>query len=132
MTIKAKICATAVAVLTVGVAHAQSGTQNFPSRPLRLIIPMGAGYLAAMPFAPKPPDSPATLALGCLICRVCVSILSFCICVFHLPLLRTLIIHSPLLLCMLTLCLLRFCILVHHAPAWCIAVAASVIVLVYQ
>ena len=43
MTIKAKICATAVAVLTVGVAHAQSGTQNFPSRPLRLIIPMGAG-----------------------------------------------------------------------------------------
>ncbi|MEQ1775359.1 MAG: tripartite tricarboxylate transporter substrate binding protein [Burkholderiales bacterium] len=32
-----------LALLAAGAAHAQSTAQNFPTRPLRLIIPMGAG-----------------------------------------------------------------------------------------
>jgi tripartite-type tricarboxylate transporter receptor subunit TctC len=43
MVIKAKTVVTALAMLSAGATHAQSGTQNFPNRPLRLIIPMAAG-----------------------------------------------------------------------------------------
>ena len=35
--------AVALTMLAASAAHAQSGAQNFPNRPLRLIIPMGAG-----------------------------------------------------------------------------------------
>ena len=41
--IEARAYATALAMLTASAAVAQTTAQNFPNRPLRLIIPMGAG-----------------------------------------------------------------------------------------
>ena len=43
MAIGAMVWASALVIATAGAAHAQTGAQNFPNRPLRLIIPMGAG-----------------------------------------------------------------------------------------
>ena len=43
MAINIPVWAGALVMLGVGTAHAQSVATNFPSRPLRLIIPMGAG-----------------------------------------------------------------------------------------
>ena len=41
MNLKASL--TALTMLSASAAHAQNSAQNFPNRPLRLIIPMGAG-----------------------------------------------------------------------------------------
>ena len=43
MAINIQVWAGALVILSAGTAHAQSVATNFPSRPLRLIIPMGAG-----------------------------------------------------------------------------------------
>ena len=43
MTIDYRVFAAAIGALAMSAAHAQSGAQNFPNRPLRLIIPMAAG-----------------------------------------------------------------------------------------
>jgi len=43
MAIDYRVFAAAIGALAMSAAHAQSGAQNFPNRPLRLIIPMAAG-----------------------------------------------------------------------------------------
>ena len=43
MAIRAKLRVATLALLATAAAHAQNTAQNFPTRPLRLIIPMGAG-----------------------------------------------------------------------------------------